>query len=89
MAAYPYEGPVVAQEPLPPPSRGIQADPVAAGAGEANVHDEDAPAPEADEDEGGAWDSASLYEEILDEVEAFEYSADGELAYNALSEDYN
>lgn len=38
----------------------------------------DAAAADDDEgDEGGVWDSASLYEEILDEVEAFEYSADG------------
>ncbi|OAK98595.1 SIR2-domain-containing protein [Phaeosphaeriaceae sp. SRC1lsM3a] len=37
--------------------------------------DEDAPPTDKDEDdEGGAWDTASLYEEILDEVEAFEYS---------------
>ncbi|KAH9865821.1 hypothetical protein J1614_009408 [Plenodomus biglobosus] len=62
-------------------------------AAEASVHRDDAaaahvPAPptptpaddgddDNDNDDGGLWDSASLYEEILDEVEAFEYSADG------------
>ncbi|KAF1944537.1 SIR2-domain-containing protein [Clathrospora elynae] len=39
--------------------------------------DEDVPATDQDDEDGGAWDSASLYEEILDEVEAFEYSSDG------------
>jgi NAD-dependent histone deacetylase SIR2 len=65
------EGPV-AQEAYP---RG-KAEPVSESA--IKPKDEDAPAPEQDEDEGGVWDSASLYEEILDEVEAFEYSSDGE-----------
>jgi NAD-dependent histone deacetylase SIR2 len=65
------EGPV-AQEAYP---RG-KAEPVSGGATEPK--DGDAPAPEQDDYEGGVWDSASLYEEILDEVEAFEYSSDGE-----------
>lgn len=33
-----------------------------------------------EDDSGDVWESASLYEEILDEVEAFEYSTDGEQA---------
>jgi NAD-dependent histone deacetylase SIR2 len=76
MAAHPSEGPALAQHPAPPPAGAIKADP---GAGGANKpRNEDAPAPEQDDDDGGAWDQASLYEEILDEVEAFEYSDDGE-----------
>jgi NAD-dependent histone deacetylase SIR2 len=36
-------------------------------------------APKSSPDDNNDWDSASLYEEILDEVDAFEYSQDGEL----------
>ncbi|KAF1841188.1 SIR2-domain-containing protein [Cucurbitaria berberidis CBS 394.84] len=70
MAAHPNTGPVVVHEAVAPP----------AAAESRAVDDEDAPAPDQDEDEqdnGDMWDSASLYEEILDEVEAFEYSNDG------------
>jgi NAD-dependent histone deacetylase SIR2 len=63
---------VVAQQEAVP----LSAQPAAGGA--SKPKDEDAPAPEQDEEDGGVWDSASLYEEILDEVEAFEYSTDGE-----------
>lgn len=35
-------------------------------------------APKDEADDGDDWESASLYEEILDEAEAFEYSTDGE-----------
>jgi NAD-dependent histone deacetylase SIR2 len=76
MAAHPSEGPAVAQHPASPPAAGIKAEPGAGGA--TKSRDEDAPAPEHDDEDGGAWDQASLYEEILDEVEAFEYSDDGE-----------
>jgi NAD-dependent histone deacetylase SIR2 len=76
MAAHPSEGPAVAQHSAPPPAAGIKAEPGAGGATKSK--DEDAPAPEHDDEDGGAWDQASLYEEILDEVEAFEYSDDGE-----------
>jgi NAD-dependent histone deacetylase SIR2 len=74
MAAHPSEGPAVAQHCAPPPAAGIKAEPGAGGA--TKSRDEDAP--EHDDEDGGAWDQASLYEEILDEVEAFEYSDDGE-----------
>jgi hypothetical protein len=82
MAAHAYSGPVAVQESAPPPAVGEGE-----GAKEtatATVDDADAaaPAPDHDEDDdgGGAWDTASLYEEILDEVEAFEYSGNGEPA---------
>jgi NAD-dependent histone deacetylase SIR2 len=56
----------------------------ASGATTIRATDEFVPAPgkddDDDDDEGGAWDTASLYEELLDEVEAFEYSANGESA---------
>jgi NAD-dependent histone deacetylase SIR2 len=40
--------------------------------------DEDAPAPDKDDDdETAAWESGSLYEEILDEADAFDYSGTG------------
>jgi NAD-dependent histone deacetylase SIR2 len=64
------------QEAVPPPGLSLKAQPATAGA--IKPREEDAPAPEQEEEDGGAWDSASLYEEILDEVEAFEYSDDGE-----------
>ena len=64
------------QEPVPPLGLSLKGQPAAAGA--TKPKEEDAPAPEQEEDDGGVWDSASLYEEILDEVEAFEYSDDGE-----------
>jgi len=78
MAAHPSEGPVVAQQPAPPPTAGIKAEPGAGGATKSRDEDAPAPAPDQDDEDGGAWDQASLYEEILDEVEAFEYSDDGE-----------
>lgn len=83
MAAHPDEGPAVAQHPAPPPSATVKADPGAGGA--TKPRNEDAPAPDQDEEDGGAWDQASLYEEILDEVEAFEYSDDGESGQYAPS----
>lgn len=76
MAAHASEGPVAAYESAPPPATLVKAEPAAGGATKAK--EEDAPAPDQDEEDGGVWDSASLYEEILDEVEAFEYSSDGE-----------
>lgn len=76
MAAHASEGPVAAQDSVPPPAPAGKAEPTAGGA--TKPKEEDAPAPEHDDEDGGVWDSASLYEEILDEVEAFEYSSDGE-----------
>ncbi|KAH7397114.1 DHS-like NAD/FAD-binding domain-containing protein [Pyrenochaeta sp. MPI-SDFR-AT-0127] len=79
MAAHAYEGPVAVQEAAvpPQPSLGIKPEPPAEPA-TAHPDDEDVNgAGDDDQDEGGVWDSASLYEEILDEVEAFEYSSDG------------
>jgi NAD-dependent histone deacetylase SIR2 len=77
MAAQPYSGPVAVPEAVAPPSMGG-----ALGATAIKATEADAPAPDKDDDkdddEGGAWDTASLYEEILDEVEAYEYSANGE-----------
>lgn len=64
------------QDAAPPPAMGTKVEPVADGALEARPEDEGAPEKD-DEDDGGAWDTASLYEEILDEVEAFEYSTNG------------
>lgn len=85
MAAHPDEGPAVAQHPAPPPAGAIKADPGAGGATKPRNEDAPAPAPDQDEEDGGAWDQASLYEEILDEVEAFEYSDDGESGQHAPS----
>ena len=76
MAAHAAEGPVAVHESAPPPAPAGKAELPAGGA--AKPKEEDAPVPEHEDEEGGVWDSASLYEEILDEVEAFEYSNDGE-----------
>ncbi|KAJ4367269.1 NAD-dependent histone deacetylase sir2 [Neocucurbitaria cava] len=78
MAAHPDEGPAVVQEaaraPAPKPALGVKAEVKTAAKPEARGDDQD----EHDDDEqGDVWESASLYEEILDEVEAFEYSNDG------------
>lgn len=78
MAAHPTEGPAVVQEaaraPAPKPALGVKAEVKTAAKPEARGDDQD----EHDDDEqGDVWESASLYEEILDEVEAFEYSNDG------------
>jgi NAD-dependent histone deacetylase SIR2 len=84
MAAHAYSGPVAVQEAPPPPAVSASR---SAGEGAIAVpaaDDADAPAPDDedddDDDDGGVWDTASLYEEILDEVEAFEYSGNGEPA---------
>jgi NAD-dependent histone deacetylase SIR2 len=80
MAAHAYSGPVAVQEAAAPPAMGAGRS-VGEGATDTaklEVKDADAPAADKDEDdEDGVWDTASLYEEILDEVEAFEYSGDG------------
>lgn len=78
MAAHAYSGPVAVQEAAPPAAMGATRAPQERATEAASVKDEDAPPTDKDEDdEGGAWDAASLYEEILDEVEAFEYSGNG------------
>ena len=77
MAAYAAEGPVAVQDSVPPPAAAGKAELTAGGAPKPKEEDAPAPAPEHDDEDGGVWDSASLYEEILDEVEAFEYSNDG------------
>lgn len=69
MAAPPYPGPVV-----------VNAEPAAEGALEpAKAKGDDASAHDDDHDDGAMWETASLFEEILDEAEAFEYSANGGL----------
>jgi NAD-dependent histone deacetylase SIR2 len=83
MAAHAYSGPAAVLEGLPPAVGASRT--VGDGANEVpSADDADAPAPDDDDDddddEGGVWDTASLYEEILDEVEAFEYSGNGEPA---------
>lgn len=75
MAAHASEGPVAVHDSAPPPAPAGKAEHTAGGA--TKPKEEDAPAPDNDDEDGGVWDSASLYEEILDEVEAFEYSNDG------------
>ncbi|CAO2650791.1 Nn.00g020830.m01.CDS01 [Neocucurbitaria sp. VM-36] len=70
MAAHPDEGPVVVQEAAPLPALGVKAEPAV----DSRADDKDE---QNEDDEGDVWESASLYEEILDEVEAFEYSNDG------------
>lgn len=78
MAAHAHEAPVAMHAPVPPPALAVKPEAAAESSVDAGG-DDDAPAPEHDEQENGdVWDSASLYEEILDEVEAFEYSTDGE-----------
>lgn len=80
MAAHAYSGPVAVQEAAPPPAMGATRAPQERAAETTSGKDEDAPPTDKDEDdEGGAWDTASLYEEILDEVEAFEYSGNSRL----------
>lgn len=75
MAAHASEGPVAVHDSAPPSAPAGKAEHTAGGA--TKPKEEDAPAPDHDDEDGGVWDSASLYEEILDEVEAFEYSNDG------------
>ncbi|KAF2472231.1 SIR2-domain-containing protein [Lindgomyces ingoldianus] len=68
-------GPVMVQEMVPAPIIDLTAEPLGEGAYDATrTSNASAPKKEAEEEE---WESVSLYEEILDEVEAFEYSADG------------
>lgn len=86
MAAHAYHGgPVAVQDPVPVPlplavpvplpTQATPAPaPVAAPALPSRPKDEDDSQDNDDADNGDTWDSASLYEEILDEVEAFEYA---------------
>lgn len=81
MATQAYRDRVVVREsaPLPIDARPQSTTESAPDSAKAKEEDGDTAAPADDDDEGGAWDTVSLYEEILDEVEAFEYSSDGEL----------
>lgn len=84
MAAHAYQGPVAVHEAVAPPALSAKVAPVAVPApASAQVpaqasrrKEEDISNADQDDEEGGVWDSASLYEEILDDVEAFEYSSD-------------
>jgi NAD-dependent histone deacetylase SIR2 len=70
------------QEMLPAPVVDLSAGPIGESAYDATkANNASAPKMDAEEDQ---WESVSLYEEILDEVEAFEYSADGESSCRKL-----
>ncbi len=62
----------------PDPSRPPESAPELGQRPKRRMATQPAPADDDDEDGTAAWDTVSLYEEILDEVEAFEYSSDGE-----------
>jgi NAD-dependent histone deacetylase SIR2 len=68
MAAPADAAPVAVQE-AAAPARGPKREP---GAGAPKTHVEEAPEKDVDDDEDD-----ELYEQILDEVEAFEYSTNG------------
>lgn len=71
MAAQAHSGPIVLNDAAAPVPPTPAAAPAPATTAPAQDDDDD------DHDDGPAWESASLYEEILDEVEAFEYSTNG------------
>ncbi|KAF2131521.1 SIR2-domain-containing protein [Dothidotthia symphoricarpi CBS 119687] len=73
MAAQPYTGPVVAKDVAPPPA----VDPKAESAAEGALEGAKVKGEEDEQEDGSMWETASLFEEILDEVEAFEYSTNG------------
>lgn len=85
MAAHAYSGPVAVHDAAPLPVMGAERTAAEGVSATANLEakDEDANAADKDndddddDDDGAVWDTASLYEEILDEVSAFEYSANG------------
>ncbi|ORY07786.1 DHS-like NAD/FAD-binding domain-containing protein [Clohesyomyces aquaticus] len=70
-----YSGPVMVQDMAPAPVGDLAAEPMGESAYDATKAN-NASAPRADADDE-QWESVSLYEEILDEVEAFEYSTEG------------
>ncbi|KAF2255607.1 SIR2-domain-containing protein [Trematosphaeria pertusa] len=76
MAAYAHNGPVMVQEAVPAPVVDLTAEPAVQSAYDGKPKTNGASV-EHDADDGDAWETASLLEEILDEVDAFEYS-DGE-----------
>ena len=99
MAAHAYRGPVVVQEAEPPPLLDTRLTPAAEGAtatdsakeehtvtpADEGRQDREDPNEHEDPEDGSVWETVSLFEEILDEVEAFEYSGDGELGLLRLS----
>ena len=80
MAAAGYVGPVMVQEQLAAPAMSLAAEPV----GEivynapARATSNASAAPKPDVDDDAQWESSSLCDEILDQVDAFQYSSDGE-----------
>lgn len=73
MAAYAHNGPVMVQEAVPAPVVDLTAEPAVQSAYDGKPKTNGASV-EHDADDGDAWETASLLEEILDEVDAFEYS---------------
>jgi NAD-dependent histone deacetylase SIR2 len=85
MAAASYSsGPVMVQEPAPAPVVDLTSSetiPDNSNAGTTEKSTASASvASKRDDDDDDNWESASLYEEILDEAEAFQYSIDGKLS---------
>lgn len=78
MAAQANAGPVMVQEAAPPPAVDMAADPAGEGMYTPTKPKANGASTQDETDDGDAWESVSLYEEILDEVDAFEYSTDGE-----------
>lgn len=81
MAAAGYSsGPVMVQEQVSAPVMALTAEPVGEVAYNPapRTTSNASAAPKKDADDEPEWDSSSLCDEILDQVEAFEYSTDGE-----------
>ncbi|KAF2189545.1 SIR2-domain-containing protein [Zopfia rhizophila CBS 207.26] len=76
MASAGYSGPVMVQEKVAAPVIDLTAEPVGESAYDATKTANASAAPKNEPNEQ-EWESVSMYEEILDEAEAFEYSADG------------
>src|SRR4051794_21061516 len=80
MAAAGYAGPVMVQEQVAAPAMSLAAEPVGEIAynAPARTMSNASAMPKPDADDDAQWDSSSLCDEILDQVEAFQYSHDGE-----------
>lgn len=80
MASAGYSGPVMVQDKPAPLVTDLAAAPAEERAPNATSQPKKTTmstgAPKSSPDDNNDWDSASLYEEILDEVDAFEYSQD-------------
>ncbi|OCK74640.1 NAD-dependent histone deacetylase SIR2 [Lepidopterella palustris CBS 459.81] len=79
MATANFTSPVLVQDKVAPPTIDLTAEPVAESASNRSNASKVSKREEDEDDNDDRWETSSLYEEILDEVAAFEYSGGADI----------